>query len=234
MTEAVAANPFPGLRPFRTEERELFFGREGQSEAILRRLRQNRLLVLVGPSGSGKSSLINAGLLPHLRGGFLTDAGSHWRIAKCRPQADPIGHLCPVCGSLLEPGGDLGETVGYRVIETRGSMWHSGASGAGQLIADLVSEIIAQRELKHARVRLEIERCDADSVSPQVQPLALAPPHGRRRRETPPLGSHHIRAAATAARHPSFRRRASSSLTVPPEEVRVPLGDKLTHRHEPV
>jgi hypothetical protein len=64
----------------------------------------------------------------------------------------------------------------YRVIETRGSTWHSGASGAGQLIADRAGEIIAQRELKHARVRLEIERFDADPVSPQVQPLALALP----------------------------------------------------------
>ena len=114
------------------------------------------------------------------------------RLYSGESQADPIGHLCPVCGSLLEPGGDLGETVGYRVIETRGSMWHSDASGAGQLIADRVGEIIAQRELTHARVRLEIERCDADSVSPQVQPLALALPAA-----APP---------ASDARPPSFRR----------------------------
>jgi len=98
------------------------------------------------------------------------------RLCSAQSQADPIGHLCPICGSLLEPVGDLAEIVGYRLLETRGSMWHSGASGAGQLILDRVGEIIAQRELKHARVRLEIERCDADSVSPQVQPLALALP----------------------------------------------------------
>jgi hypothetical protein len=107
----------------------------------------------------------------------------HFKCLPCKTpvysgesQADPIGHLCPVCGSLLEPVGDLGETVGYRVLETRGSTWHSGASSAGQLIADCVGEIIAQRELKHARIRLEIERCHADSVSPQVQPLGLALP----------------------------------------------------------
>jgi len=127
----------------------------------------------------------------------------------------------------LEPLGDLGEIVGYRVIETRGSTWHSGASGAGQLIADRVGEIIARRELKHARVRLEIERCHADAVSPQVQPLALALAPGRRRSETPPARSHHGRAAATAARPPSFRRRPSSALTAPPEEVRFALGGKL-------
>src|SRR2546428_11715317 len=98
------------------------------------------------------------------------------RLYSTESQADPIGHLCPVCGSLLEPVGDLGEIVGYRLLETRGSTWHGGASGAGRLIADHVGETIAQRELKHAGVRLEIERCDADSVSPQVQPLAFALP----------------------------------------------------------
>ena len=149
------------------------------------------------------------------------------RLYSGESQADPSGHLCPVCDSLLEPVGELGEIVGYGVIETGGRTWHSGASGAGQLIADRVGAIIAQRELKHARVRLEIERCDADSVSPRAPPPALALLHGRRGNETPPPGSHHSRAAATAARPPSFRRRASSSLTVPPEEVRFALGGKL-------
>ena len=96
------------------------------------------------------------------------------RLYSTESQADPIGHVCPVCGSLLEPVRDLAEIVGYGAIETPGSTWHSDASGAGQPIADRVGEVIAQRELKQARVRLEIERCDADSVSPQVQPLALA------------------------------------------------------------
>jgi hypothetical protein len=91
-------------------------------------------------------------------------------------EADPIGDLCPVCGSLLEPVGDLGEIVGYRVIETRGSTSHRGASGAGELIADGVGEVIARREVVHARIRLETERCDADSVGPQVQAVSSRAP----------------------------------------------------------
>ena len=71
------------------------------------------------------------------------------RLHSAESEADPIGELCPLCGSLLEPVGDLGEVVGYRVIETRGSPWHSGALGAGELV---VGEIIARREFKHARV----------------------------------------------------------------------------------
>jgi hypothetical protein len=69
-------------------------------------------------------------------------------------RADPIGDLCAVCGSLLEPVDDLGEIVGYRVIENCGSTSHSGASVAGQLIADRVGEITARRELKPSRARI--------------------------------------------------------------------------------
>jgi len=77
MTSTISCNPFPGLRPFRTDEDYLFFGREGQSEEILRRLRLNRFVAVVGTSGSGKSSLVRAGLLPYLFGGFMSRAGSH-------------------------------------------------------------------------------------------------------------------------------------------------------------
>ena len=182
-----------------------------------------------GPARSERSPLCVPDATPRLGGRrcrISNVSRAKTRLYSGESEADPIGHLCRVCGSLLEVG-ELGEIVGYGVIETCGRTWHSGASGAGQLIADRVGAIIAQRELKHARVRLEIERCDADSVSPQAPPLALALLHGRRRSETPPPGSHHSRAAATAARPPSFRRRAPSSLTVPPEEVRFALGGKL-------
>jgi ABC-type oligopeptide transport system ATPase subunit len=86
-------HPFPGLRPFQAGEEDLFFGREGQSEEILRRLRESHFLAVVGASGSGKSSLIRAGLLPYLHGGFMVKAGSHWRTAIFRPGSDPIGNL---------------------------------------------------------------------------------------------------------------------------------------------
>ncbi|NIT71593.1 MAG: hypothetical protein GWN55_06030, partial [Phycisphaerae bacterium] len=59
----------------------------------LRKLRRNRFVGVVGTSGSGKSSLVRAGLLPALHGGFMTKAGSSWRIAVLRPGHDPIGNL---------------------------------------------------------------------------------------------------------------------------------------------
>ena len=86
-------NPFPGLRPFEIDENNLFFGRDGQSDELLERLRRARFLAVVGTSGSGKSSLIRAGVLPALYGGLMGGAGSSWRIAIHRPGGDPIGNL---------------------------------------------------------------------------------------------------------------------------------------------
>ena len=87
------ANPFPGLRPFEADEDHLFFGRERQVDELLRRLRFNRFLAVVGTSGCGKSSLIRCGLIPSLHGGLMVKAGSSWRITVMRPGEDPLGHL---------------------------------------------------------------------------------------------------------------------------------------------
>ncbi|MDP6794848.1 MAG: hypothetical protein QGG00_05595, partial [Verrucomicrobiota bacterium] len=91
MTEKM--NPFPGLRPFEMQEKYLFFGREDQTVELLKRLGQARFMAVVGTSGSGKSSLVRAGLLPELHGGTMTDAGSNWEIAVMRPGGDPLTNL---------------------------------------------------------------------------------------------------------------------------------------------
>jgi formylglycine-generating enzyme required for sulfatase activity len=87
------SNPFPGLRCFQTDEDFLFFGRHEQVEDLLRRLRTNRLVAVVGTSGSGKSSLVRAGLLPAVLGGGMAQAGSSWEIAVMRPGGSPLAHL---------------------------------------------------------------------------------------------------------------------------------------------
>lgn len=86
-------NPFPGLRPFEADEDYLFFGREDQSDELLTRLRRHHFVAVVGTSGSGKSSLVRAGLLPALYGGLMAQAGSSWRVAVFRPGNDPIGNM---------------------------------------------------------------------------------------------------------------------------------------------
>ena len=91
--DRIQLNPFPGLRPFGLEESHLFFGREGQSEEVLRHLSENRFVAVIGASGSGKSSLMYCGLVPILHGGFITDAGSRWKIIITRPGNNPIGNM---------------------------------------------------------------------------------------------------------------------------------------------
>jgi tetratricopeptide (TPR) repeat protein len=93
MSLATLSNPFPGLRPFEADEDHLYFGRERETDELLRRLRANRFLAVVGSSGSGKSSLVRCGLIPSLQSGFMVTAGSSWRVAIVRPGEDPVAHL---------------------------------------------------------------------------------------------------------------------------------------------
>jgi hypothetical protein len=86
-------NPFPGLRPFEFAESYLFFGRDGQSDQLLRKLAENRFAAVVGTSSCGKSSLVRAGLLPALYGGMMAEGGSAWRVAVIRPGVTPVRNL---------------------------------------------------------------------------------------------------------------------------------------------
>src|ERR1017187_1505176 len=65
-SEEISKRPFPGLRPFKTSEFQLFKGRDGQAEELIKRLRKNHFLSVIGSSGTGKSSLVRAGLIPQL------------------------------------------------------------------------------------------------------------------------------------------------------------------------
>src|SRR5262245_4661961 len=90
---SVGALPYPGLRPFRSDEADIFFGREAYVDHLLEKLGQNRFLAVMGPSGCGKSSLMQAGVIPALQAGFLADAGAEWRIATMRPGNHPMERL---------------------------------------------------------------------------------------------------------------------------------------------
>lgn len=86
-------SPFPGLRSFTEEEKTCFFGRERQLDELLRKLRTNRFLAIVGSPGNGKSSLTKAMLIPRLKSGFSGQGGSVWRVAVCTPGNNPLANL---------------------------------------------------------------------------------------------------------------------------------------------
>ena len=93
--------PFPGLRAFEAEEALLFYGRERHVAELLDRLGDSRFVAVTGTSGSGKSSLVRAGLRPALHRGYLVDASSRWRFATMRPGGAPIQALAQALADAL-------------------------------------------------------------------------------------------------------------------------------------
>ena len=61
-----AGSPFPGLRAFTPDDHPIFFGRDRETEALKRKVTESRFVAVIGASGSGKSSLVGAGLIPRL------------------------------------------------------------------------------------------------------------------------------------------------------------------------
>ena len=85
-------NPFKGLEAFQQTDSHFFFGREKMIERSLKRMQETRFLAFVGASGSGKSSLVRAGLLPALRNGKIPNSET-WRTAIFTPGNKPLESL---------------------------------------------------------------------------------------------------------------------------------------------
>lgn len=86
-------NPFVGLKPYTKETSNFYFGREQEVENLLGVLQKNKFVTLSGATGAGKTSLINAGLIPRLKKGFVGQAGKDWAIASLRPGVQPLLNL---------------------------------------------------------------------------------------------------------------------------------------------
>jgi energy-coupling factor transporter ATP-binding protein EcfA2 len=88
--------PFRGLQAYREEDSHLFFGRDSQVEKLLAHLQESRFLAVVGASGSGKSSLIRAGVIPAVRRGAITineQNSAGWPIHIIEPGDEPLKAL---------------------------------------------------------------------------------------------------------------------------------------------
>lgn len=103
-------SPYKGLRPFAEADADDFFGRETLIQDLLERLEQtddtSRFLAVVGPSGSGKSSVVRAGLLPALRKGRLPGS-EHWFITDMLPGAQPLAELEAALARIATQPADL-------------------------------------------------------------------------------------------------------------------------------
>ncbi|MBA2350487.1 MAG: hypothetical protein M3Q32_03875 [Pseudomonadota bacterium] len=94
-----SSSPFPGQRPYAEQEARFFFGRDAEADLVVQGLLKSRVTLLSGPPGVGKTSLLNAGVLPRLRA-MATELGQsqtepivifwdNWQGA----QADPLNGL---------------------------------------------------------------------------------------------------------------------------------------------
>lgn len=98
--------PYPGLRPFEPEEWQIFFGRETMIDEVIARLAQQHLVMIHGASGSGKSSLVRAGVLPKLARQHLRH-GMPWLTCAMRPSGGPLWSLATELARLEGHAEDL-------------------------------------------------------------------------------------------------------------------------------
>lgn len=141
LNEKLAPNPFPGLRPFSLDECHLFFGREGHADEILEKLAHNRVVTVLGYSGSGKSSLMYCGLIPMLYGGFMTQNSPLWKVVIARPGSSPIENLTDSIIAVLAADGRLDESdiqIHRAVIS---SVLRSGSNGLVEICNYIRTEL---------------------------------------------------------------------------------------------
>ncbi|MCB1160195.1 MAG: TIR domain-containing protein, partial [Leptospiraceae bacterium] len=79
--------PYRGLAPFREEDSQYFYGRESFTEKLIQEVESKSLVAVIGPSGSGKSSVIYAGLIPHYK------KNDNTIVLKMRPGLNPINSM---------------------------------------------------------------------------------------------------------------------------------------------
>jgi hypothetical protein len=100
------------------------------------------------------------------------------RLYSAADPADLVGDLCPGCGALLEPVGELAEIVGFRAIKHRDSVADDSPPGTHERIAGRVDDFFARREAILAQARLDAGRWvdDGGSFSPEAVAEAIALP----------------------------------------------------------
>ena len=102
--------PYRGLFHFRPDDADVFFGREIFIEELYTATKKNNFIPVLGASGSGKSSVVFAGLVPKLQ------KEGHWQFTHFRPGSDPFHAIALALGPLYAPNLD---TPHDQLVEAR-------------------------------------------------------------------------------------------------------------------
>lgn len=124
--------PYRGLEAFREEDAAFFFGREALVKRLVDRVRHAPLTALVGRSGSGKSSLVQAGLFPALH----ATPGAVWHVVALRPGADP---LVALAAAFDPPPADAGRTWQLAYLNGAAACLRDGRVGVRQLAGSVLA-----------------------------------------------------------------------------------------------
>ncbi len=127
--------PYRGLLYFREEDAPFFFGREAAIRQLVSAVQQHNLVAVVGASGSGKSSVVRAGLVPELR----RNHDRVWEVATIVPTDRPIHALAAVLMPFLEP--DMSEVT--RLRET--NQLAEDLLGRKTALRDIVDRVLAKQ-----------------------------------------------------------------------------------------
>jgi WD40 repeat protein len=152
--------PYPGMHPFSNHDADLFFARTDEIEDLKTRLRNQNYFFIIGPSGSGKSSLVFAGLIPELH---KQQPPSQWLVRSMRPGADPMQALADTLGSFIVK--DTQSAKAYtELIEA--ALMGSQPAQRFLLIIDQLEELFAQTEkanqisfITSLKCLLEVKEC---------------------------------------------------------------------------
>jgi len=197
LSATLPKRPYPGLRPFEEKEWMIFFGREKMTADVIERLARQRLVFIHGASGSGKSSLVRAGVLPKLARQHLRH-GEAWHPCTMRPSGGPLWNLAQEFARLEgRPGESARVDEIVRLFARRGATLASVAGEieglAGKRLCILVDQFEElfrfEREISREEAELFIDlligeidttsELDEDEFGPPAPPAPVNERHAK-------------------------------------------------------
>jgi hypothetical protein len=173
-TLLAGVSPYRGLLPFREQDAGLFFGRERFVAELLQKVGQRtatNVVAVIGRSGSGKSSIIYAGLIPALRRERGLGGQSVWRILDLRPLAEPLHQLAFV---FDPPAAEPGSMAFLAALNERAQLFRDRKLTLAQLVRERL-----RRDEGSTRVLLYIDQWE--ELYTQAQPREVRNDEGRQR-----------------------------------------------------
>ena len=211
----MARNPYKGLRAFGEDDAADFYGRDALAERLIEVIGSGqRLVALVGPSGSGKSSAVAAGLLPRLRAGAI-DGSDGWAVAAITPGPDPATDVRVVVTRATQ-----------RAVPTGRLVPKSNGTGRIVLVIDQFEQLFTAADEARRTAFLTAVAAEAtDEASPLIVVLALRADYYDRPLQHPQFGAVFVPGVEHVL--PMTARDLEAAIVAPADGVGVRVEPKL-------